>query len=215
MAMTTKMMTTSLYATDLPDGRGRFEIRPLVLDADLEMVWKWWTADHVRGKWSMEARLGAAAPGIGHTIDDLERYLQRSLAGNHVLPVIGMLDGTSMSYIEVYDVGASPLADHPELAPHDRGIHLIIGEPQFTGKGLLTLIGMPLLEWQFASHPRAERVVVEPDARNTRAIRAAHSAAKAAGVQERANVQLKHKVATLLFVERASFAALAGRRADP
>jgi acetyl CoA:N6-hydroxylysine acetyl transferase len=177
------------------------------------MVWRWWNADHVRGKWSMEIRLGPPRPE-GYSALDLASYLERLLAGDgHVLPVIGMLDGVDMSYIEVYDVGASPLADHPELGSNDRGIHLIVGEPDFIGKGLITVIGMPLVAWQFATHPLSERVVVEPDAKNARAIRAAHSAAKDAGVQERANVQLKHKMATLLFVERSSFAALGGRSA--
>lgn len=203
-----------LYTTDLPQNRGRFEIRPLSRETDLAMVWRWWNADHVRGKWSMGIRLGPPRPE-GYSVLDLTRYLERLLAGDsHVLPVIGMLDGVDMSYIEVYDVGASPLADHPDLASNDRGIHLIIGEPDFIGKGLVTAIGMPLVAWQFATHPRAERVVVEPDAKNARAIRAAQNAAKDAGVQERANVQLKHKVATLLFVERSSFAALAGRSAN-
>ncbi len=206
---------TILYTTDLPQNRGRFDIRRLSLETDLAMVWRWWNADHVRGKRSMEIRLGPPRPE-GYSALDLARYLERLLAGGRhdVLPVIGMLDGVNMSYIEVYDVGASPLADHPELGSNDRGIHLIVGEPDFIGKGLVSIIGMPLVAWQFATHPRAERVVVEPDAKNARAIRAAHNAAKHAGVQERANVQLKHKMATLLFVERSSLAALAGKSAD-
>lgn len=200
---------TILYATDLPQDRGRFAIRPLALDDDLARVWKWWNADHVRGRWSVGVRLGPP-PADGYGIEHLARYLGRLLAGDHgVQPVIGMLDGVSMSYIEVYAVGSSPLADHPELAPDDRGIHLMIGEPAFVGKGLLTLIGMPIVGWQFAAHPRAARVVVEPDARNTRAIRAIQSASREVAVEERANVQLPHKVANLMFVERTAFSALA------
>ena len=51
------------------------------------------------------------------------------------MPCLGVLDGTPMSYWEIYRADLDPLARHYPARPHDTGIHLLIGGVADRGRG--------------------------------------------------------------------------------
>jgi GNAT superfamily N-acetyltransferase len=114
------------------------------------------------------------------------------LADNHhSTPCLGLLNGTPMSYWEVYRADLDPLARHYRSHPHDTGIHLLLGPPRARGRGLgsilLTALAGHLLRY-------APRLVGEPDVRNTPSIRAFLSA----GFQRGSEFDLPDKRAVLM-----------------
>ena len=64
-------------------------------------------------------------------------HLRAQLDGDgRSVPCLGVLDGTPMSYWEIYRADLDPLARHYPARPHDTGIHLLIGGVADRGRGL-------------------------------------------------------------------------------
>ncbi|MEM4780635.1 MAG: GNAT family N-acetyltransferase [Halalkalicoccus sp.] len=132
--------------------------RPATADRDLGRLHRWLNAEHVLPYWALDEPLPA-----------FERALSGKLDDEHLTPYVGCLDHVPMSYWEAYWAGEDPLANHYEARPSDRGIHLLIGPPEYLGQGYAAPLLREMTALQFV-HPEVERVVAEPDARNGRAI---------------------------------------------
>src|SRR5207244_1089513 len=66
-----------------------------------------------------------------------EHHLRGVLDGDrHSRPFLGLLDGTPMSYWEIYRADLDPLALHYPAQPHDTGVHLLLGPADSRGRGL-------------------------------------------------------------------------------
>lgn len=173
-------MTTPALPCMLTTVAGEFRLRP-VRPADLPLVTKWMNDPAVAAYWSLD---GPAE----HT----ERHVSAQLAGDgRSTPCLGLIDGTPMSYWEVYRADLDPLARHYRSQPHDTGIHLLLGPPDARGRGLgsilLTALADHLLRY-------APRLVGEPDVRNTPSVRAFHNA----GFHPAAELDLPDKRAVLM-----------------
>jgi RimJ/RimL family protein N-acetyltransferase len=75
-------------------------------------------------------------------------------------------------YLEVYRVVRDVLAGAYPARPHDLGLHVAVGEPSMTGRGLVRSLLPEVADALFAADPRCTRVLLEPDVRNRRAVRA-------------------------------------------
>lgn len=129
--------------------------RPATLD-DLERLHAWLNRDHVLPYWQLDEPLPV-----------FERTLREKLADDHLTPYMGCLDGVPMSYFESYWAADDALADYCDPAPADRGVHLLIGPPEYLGHGYAA----PLLRAMTAlqlRHPETDRIWTEPDVRNER-----------------------------------------------
>lgn len=196
-----------LYRAEMPQDKTIFEIREIDTTDDLDRIWKWWNAPHVTGRWSFDVRLGPiAGERRPYTIEDLGAYLKKMLHEGHLLPAILRLNAVDIGYTEGYEIGSSPLANHPMLEPNDRGFHLLIGSPEFVGRGVGTFIMEHIIKWQFTAHPKAKRVGGEPKFDNIGAIK---SLLKLPGSRREEDMQLPHKKAAVVIIERDGFFAKA------
>jgi len=125
---------------------------------------KWMTLPHMREWW------GEPEPGLGYIRDMVE-------GRDTTRPFLIAVNGTPVGYIQYWFIGHHQnqewLNDHPwlaELSADAIGIDLSIGEPEWLSIG----VGSAALS-QFVSKLRAEghqTIVIDPDKKNARAIRA-------------------------------------------
>ncbi|KAF4407282.1 GNAT family N-acetyltransferase [Streptomyces lycii] len=186
---TTRNTTTPGHAaatgTHLP--AGLFTLRPVDPGTDTPLVHTWMNDPEVARFWEMP-----------HPADRIGRYLRDQHTSSHSAPYLGCLDGTPMSYWELYRADLDPLARHYTARPHDAGVHLLLGPARHRGRGLGAQLLRAVSDWQLAADPRAERVVAEPDVRNTRSVRAFRRAGF--GIEQ--EIELPDKRAVLMVRER-------------
>lgn len=130
----------------------------------------------------------------------VEEHLRRQIDGDgRSVPCLGTLDGTPMSYWEIYRADLDPLARHYPARPHDTGIHLLIGDVVNRGHGLGSTLLRAVADHVLEKRPSCARVVAEPDLRNTPSV----SAFLSAGFRFSAEVDLPDKRAALMVRDRA------------
>lgn len=107
------------------------------------------------------------------SLPETRTYLDHQLAQDHLNPWVVSLEGTPFAYIETYRAAEDPLAEAFPVRATDRGWHVLVGPPEMLGSGLPRLLGRAVLARLFAdtTHGDVERVVCEPDERNTRMLR--------------------------------------------
>ncbi len=163
---------------------------PLDLDRDLDVLHAWVT--HPRARfWDLQ---GATAERV--------RQEYQSIADNpHHHAWLGYDDdGTPLFLAETYDPAHSELAQHYDVRPGDLGMHVLVAPPTRRRSGLTSAVMRAVMDFCFADS-RVERVVVEPDVRNTAIQR---KNAEVGFVEER-NVQLHDKLARLSFCTRTGY----------
>ncbi|MER5884958.1 GNAT family N-acetyltransferase [Streptomyces sp. NPDC001941] len=173
-------------ATALDDGTA-FTLRPVDPGRDRDLVHGWMNDPEVARFWEM----AQPAPRI-------EAYLRRQVLSAHSTPYLGCLDGEAMSYWELYRADLDPLAVHYPARPRDAGVHLLLGTSRFRGRGLGARLLRAVSDWQLSVEAYAERVVAEPDVRNTRSVRAFERA----GFRRVRDLDLPDKRAAFMVRER-------------
>ncbi|MER5460148.1 GNAT family N-acetyltransferase [Streptomyces sp. NPDC002668] len=141
------------------EGFGTVRVLPLDPVADLDLIHGWVTGERARF-WGMG----------GHSREqvlEIYEYLD-SLTTHHAYVV--QRDGEPVALFQTYEPDADPVGECYDVQPGDFGVHLLIGpahggtERGFTGGLLSVLVGYALAD------PEHRRIVVEPDARNEKAI---------------------------------------------
>ncbi|GAB3965700.1 hypothetical protein GCM10028832_23780 [Streptomyces sparsus] len=128
-----------------------------------------------------------------------EAHLRPQLDGDgRSVPCLGVLDGTPMSYWEIYRADLDPLARYYPARPHDTGVHVLIGPSAQRGRGLGTALLRAVADLVLDHRPRCGRVVAEPDLANVPSV----AAFLAAGFRLSAEVDLPDKRAALLTRDR-------------
>lgn len=166
--------------------RLRFEMADPVLHAGL--LREWLDQPHVAPWWAAER------------IQETSVYLAHRLAIGHVTPWIAWADDQPFGYVETYRAAEDPLAAAYPLTPNDRGWHVLVGPPQLLGSGLPRLLGRAVLAGLLAERG-VNRVVCEPDERNTRMLRFCERL----GYSRLATVDLRDKRAALMACTRDEF----------
>jgi RimJ/RimL family protein N-acetyltransferase len=165
-----------------------FHLVPARIDRDLPLISRWMNDPAAAAFWEL------AGPQ-----DVAEDHLRTQLAGDgRSVPCVGVLDGTPMSYWEIYRADLDPLARHYPARPHDTGIHLLIGAVADRGRGLGGLLLRAVADLVLAQRPSCARVIAEPDIRNTPSI----AAFLTAGFRFSAEVDLPDKRAALVVRDR-------------
>lgn len=165
--------------------------RPAAMEADLGRLHRWFNCSHVLPYWQLDEALPAFRRALAEKLDD-----------DHLTPYVGCLDHVPMSYWEAYWAAEDSLANHYDVDPADRGLHLLIGPPEYLGEGYAAPLLRQMTAFQFV-HPDTERVVAEPDARNDRAI----SVFEECGFEPRSEFEFEEeeKAALLVICERERF----------
>lgn len=160
--------------------------RLLNLEQDLPLIHNWMHQPHVIPFWQLALSL-----------EDLHRHLQRAIADTHQTLYIGMLNGIPMSYWESYWAAADIVSHHYAAHPADQGIHLLIGSPEFLGKGYALPLLRAMTQLQF-QHGETQKIVAEPDIRNHKMIHVFEQC----GFEFQQVIHLPDKTAALLFCDR-------------
>ncbi|MFF3713551.1 GNAT family N-acetyltransferase [Streptomyces phaeochromogenes] len=168
---------------------GVFHLAPVHLDRDLPLISRWMNDPAVAAFWEL------SGPGTA-----TEDHLRAQLGGDgRSVPCLGVLDGTPMSYWEIYRADLDPLARHYPARLHDTGIHLLIGGVANRGRGLGTTLLRAVSDLVLDRRPSCARVIAEPDLRNIPSV----SAFLSAGFRFSAEVELPDKKAALMVRDRA------------
>ncbi|WP_326576332.1 acetyltransferase [Streptomyces sp. NBC_00487] len=167
---------------------GTLHLVPVRLERELPLVSRWMNDSAVDSYWQL------AGPE-----DVTANHLRNQLGGDgRSMPCLGMLNGTPMSYWEIYRADLDPLARHYPARPHDTGIHLLIGPVADRGRGLGSILLRAVADLVLDRRPSCARVVAEPDLRNFPSV----SAFLSAGFRFSAEVDLPDKRAALMVRDR-------------
>ncbi|MHC0428762.1 GNAT family N-acetyltransferase [Streptomyces sp. O3] len=168
---------------------GVFQLLPVRPERDLALISRWMNDPAVAAFWELAgdktvtaAHLSAQCDGDGRSV-----------------PCLGVLDGTPMSYWEIYRADLDPLARYYPARPHDTGIHLLIGGVADRGRGLGATLLRAVADLVLDQRPHCARVIAEPDLRNTPSV----SAFLSAGFRLSAELDLPDKRAALMVRDRA------------
>jgi RimJ/RimL family protein N-acetyltransferase len=168
---------------------GVFQLVPVVPDRDVPVITRWMNDPAVDAFWQL------AGPE-----ETTRRHLRTQLDGDgRSRPCLGVLDGTPMSYWEVYRADLDPVARYYPSRPHDTGIHLLIGRVADRGRGLGTALLRAVADHVLDHRPACARVIAEPDLRNTPSV----AAFLGAGFRFAAELELPDKRAALMIRDRA------------
>ncbi|MFC7929083.1 GNAT family N-acetyltransferase [Streptomyces cinereoruber] len=167
---------------------GSFRLVPVRLERDLPLLARWMNDPAVAAFWEL------AGPETV-TADHLRAQLE---GDGRSVPCLGLLDGTPMSYFEIYRADLDPLARHYPARAHDTGLHLLIGGTADRGRGVGTTLLRAVADLVLDHRPRCTRVLAEPDLRNTPSV----SAFLGGGFRYAAEVDLPDKRAALMIRDR-------------
>ncbi|MEU3470999.1 GNAT family N-acetyltransferase [Streptomyces sp. NPDC006687] len=184
------MSTTTLFSRTDPV-LGTFSIRPLDPFADAELLHAWVTHPKA-GFWMMQDA----------TLTDVEREYVRITAHEHHHAFLGLHEGRPAFLMESYDPAHLELVGLYETRPGDVGMHFLVAPTDTPLSGFTRAVITTVMAALFAD-PATERVVVEPDVRNT----AVHALNEAVGFVAEGPVTKPEKEALLSFCTRAQFEA--------
>ncbi|MGW0822392.1 GNAT family N-acetyltransferase [Streptomyces sp. NPDC002845] len=167
---------------------GVLHLVPVRIERDLPLITRWMNDPAVAAFWELAGPQSVT-----------EDHLRPQLDGDgRSVPCLGMLDGTPMSYWEIYRADLDPLARHHPARPHDTGIHLLIGGVADRGRGLGSALLRAVADLVLDKRPSCARVIAEPDLRNTPSI----ASFLRAGFRFSAEVDLPDKRAALMVRDR-------------
>ncbi|WP_438291295.1 GNAT family N-acetyltransferase [Streptomyces sp. HUAS TT7] len=168
---------------------GVLQLVPVRLERDLALLAQWMNDPAVAAFWDLAGPAYVTAAHLRNQLDGDGRSV----------PCVGVLDGTPMSYWEIYRADLDPLARHYPARPHDTGLHLLIGGVADRGRGVGTTLLRAVADLVIDNRPHCPRVIAEPDLRNTPSV----SAFLSAGFRFHAEVDLPDKRAALMVRDRA------------
>ncbi|MFJ9745663.1 GNAT family N-acetyltransferase [Streptomyces chartreusis] len=167
---------------------GALHLVPVRIERDLPIISRWMNDPAVTAFW------GLAGPE-----NAIEEHLRSQLVGDgRSVPCMGLLEGTPMSYWEIYRADLDPLARHYPARPHDTGVHLLIGGIRDRGRGIGGTLLRAVADLALDKRPACARVVAEPDIRNTPSV----AAFLTAGFRFSAEIDLPAKRAALMIRDR-------------
>ncbi|NDL60624.1 GNAT family N-acetyltransferase [Phytoactinopolyspora mesophila] len=184
------------WSVVLPGSTVRIGVAPVEVDRHAELIHDWMNRPHVVPWWQLDRPL-----------DDVRAYL-RGLT--HLQPWLVAADGVPFGYVETYRATEDPLSSHYRARPTDVGWHLLVGPQEFIGTGTPRLLGRAMLAYLLGVHDdarsdghrhRGDRVVCEPDIRNTRM----HAYCRKLGFRSIGEAELPDKKALLMACERTDF----------
>jgi RimJ/RimL family protein N-acetyltransferase len=137
-----------------------YEIRLADPGSDAEMVSEWMNRPHLVQAWEYDW----PAPRW-------QRYLQAQLDGEYSRPFIGSFRGAPFGYIELYRAAKDSIAPRYDADRNDVGLHAAIAELKFVNRGIGPIVLPRLVASVFELEPRCQRIMFDPDHRNTGARR--------------------------------------------
>jgi hypothetical protein len=168
---------------------GGFEIRPLDPERDAPTLHRWFVEARA-AFWNMREKSVSEVAAFYRAIED----------SGHARAWLGLSDGAPAFLFESYDPAHDETGEHYEVRAGDLGMHLFVGPATTPVPGYTRHVFRTLMTFLF-ERLNAERIVVEPDTRNTRI----HALNRAMGFVYDRDVPFREKTASLAFCTRADF----------
>jgi RimJ/RimL family protein N-acetyltransferase len=102
---------------------------------------------------------------------ELDALLAECRADPHCLPLILEADGQAVGYFEAYYVVEDRLGPYCDAGPFDQGFHVLVGEPEFLGRGQAPHWLNAVSHCLFLMEPRTQALWGEPRADNQAMLR--------------------------------------------
>ncbi|MFF0264245.1 GNAT family N-acetyltransferase [Kribbella sp. NPDC004536] len=185
----TRALPEPTYRRFVP-GLGTLSLRPFDLDADVEVLHSWVTQPYARYWGLLEA-----------TVADVRAEYSRIAASEHHQALLGEHDGRPAFLMERYLPAYDAVGQTYDVAPGDIGMHVLVGPPTVRLAGFTGAVFETIMDSLFRD-PLVDRVVVEPDVRNTK-IQALNARM---GFRKHSIVSLPDKQAWLSFCTRDQYA---------
>ena len=170
----------------------RFTFRCVDPVADAPLLHSWVTQPYA-SFWGMQSATEA---------DVVDEYAKIQASGHHHA-LLGLDGGVPAFLMEEYLPASSPLAAAYPVLPGDAGMHLLVAPPSGDPEPGFTTAVMDTVLARLFGRPEVERIVVEPDARNTKI----HALNGRFGFLPAGVVGLPDKDALLSFCTRAGYLA--------
>jgi hypothetical protein len=167
-----------------------FTFRCLDPETDAPLLHSWVTQPYA-SFWGM----------LGCSVDDVVAEYATIQSSGHHHALLGLDDGVPAFLLEEYLPSLSPLAALYAVQPGDVGMHLLVAPPAGPARPGYTTAVMEAVLARLFEAADVERVVVEPDARNTKI----HALNMRLGFEPAGIVQLPDKQALLSFCTREAF----------
>jgi acetyl CoA:N6-hydroxylysine acetyl transferase len=167
----------------------KISFKKVEFERDVNMIHNWMGEDHVHPFWHLDISL-----------EKFRIHLAKSLKDGHQTLYLGFLNDEPMSYWEAYRVEGDVLEKTYEHDPFDQGVHLLIGDKKFLGKGYSLPMLREMVRFQFQEE-RTQKVMAEPDIRNKKMI----YVFRKCGFQRIGPIELPDKTAMLMACEREKF----------
>ena len=175
-----------VHVADDPE-LGRIEISVLDPVADLDVIHRWVTAP--------TARFWGLGDLTRQELSELYAYVD-GLDTHHAFVV--RREGLPIVLLQTYEPEHDPLGEVYAAQPGDVGIHFLLGDRGAPVAGFTTQVAQVLSAFVF-SQPAAQRIVIEPDVGNERAV----ARARLFGFELGPHVELPSgKVGQLAFLTR-------------
>ncbi|MDH6593502.1 acetyl CoA:N6-hydroxylysine acetyl transferase [Variovorax sp. TBS-050B] len=140
-----------LYQRFIPWLGKTFSFRSFDPEADLARFNRWMNDPDVAVIWEEQGDL-----------DKHRAYLAAIDRDPHMQSMVACLDGEPFGYFETYWAKESRIAPFYDVDDHDRGWHVLIGEPAFRGRAFATAWLTSISHYIFLCDPRTRRAVGEP-----------------------------------------------------
>ncbi|MCG5076885.1 GNAT family N-acetyltransferase [Paraburkholderia tagetis] len=168
-----------------------FQIRPLEPERDAPALHRWFVEERA-AFWNMRDK----------SVDEVAAFYRAIEDSGHAQAWLGLRHGTPAFLFESYDPAHDEAGEHYTVRAGDLGMHLFVGPTATPVPGYTRHVFRTLMAFLF-ERLNAERIVVEPDARNTRI----HALNRAMGFVYDKDVPFREKTASLAFCTRADFYA--------
>lgn len=168
----------------------RFTFRCLDANADASLLHSWVTQPYASFWGMLSASIG----------DVKEEYARIQTSGHHHA-LLGLDGGVPAFLMEEYLPDSSPLAGLYAVQRGDVGMHLLVAPPSESPQPGYTAAVMDAVLGRLFAKPGVDRIVVEPDVRNTKI----HALNERFGFQPAATVALPDKDALLSFCSHSDY----------
>ncbi|MFG6148091.1 GNAT family N-acetyltransferase [Halobacillus sp. B23F22_1] len=163
--------------------------RDFDMENDFSRIYKWMHQPYVIPFWQLNLPK-----------EKLRNHMRAAIEDTHQSLYIGSIDGQPMSYWEAYWVQGDVVEKYYEAEPYDQGIHLLIGEKEYLGKGWSLPLLREMVDFQF-KWKTTQKVIAEPDHKNEKMI---HVFEKC-GFKKIKKIELPDKTGLLMFCDREDF----------
>lgn len=171
-------------------GIGTLSLRPFDLATDVTTLHRWVTQPYAE-YWGL----------LTASVADVQAEYERIERSGHHRAFLGEHDGRPAFLMERYEPAHDPVGQVYDPAPGDIGMHVLVAPPVRQISGFTGAVFETILDYLF-SDPLIDRIVVEPDVRNTK-IQALNDRM---GFRKHSIVTLPDKQAWLSFCTRDQYA---------